>query len=138
MTEKNNAKCSICGKDYHVCRSCKDSINLVPYKNFVDTPNCYKVFQVVRGFNTGMYTKDEARERLQNVDLSGISFRPHIKSTIDNILKEESFKKKNKKDRIHLEVVEPVVEMVEEPIIEVVEESIEGLVIEPTEESVVE
>lgn len=130
MTERNNAKCSICGKDYHVCRSCKDSINLAPYKMFTCSSECYKAFQVVRGFNTGIYTKDEAKEKLQNVNLDSINFRPHIKATVDGILKEESFKKKNKKDRFHLEMVESVIETVEEPV--------EELVIEPAEESVAE
>lgn len=90
MAQKNNATCSICGKEYYACFSCKDSMQLHPFKNFTDTAEHYKVFQVVRGFSTGMYTKDEAKEKLNNVNLDDIeSFRPHIKQIVKDILKEK-------------------------------------------------
>ena len=90
MTEKNNATCKICGKPYYVCMSCADSMKLHPYKSFTDTAEHFKVFQVVRGLSTGVYTKDEAKEKFKNVDLKDIeSFRPHIKDIIKDVLKEE-------------------------------------------------
>jgi uncharacterized CHY-type Zn-finger protein len=90
MAERNNATCSICGKDYYMCMSCKDTIELHPFKKFTDTAEHYKIFQVVRGFSTGVYTKDEAKEKFKNIDLRDIeSFRPHIKKVIKDILKEE-------------------------------------------------
>lgn len=89
MAEKNNATCSICGKDYHMCLSCKDSMQLAPWKVHTDTSEHYKVFQIIRGVSTGVYNKDEARTKLKNVDLSDLnSFRPHIKKVIKDILKE--------------------------------------------------
>lgn len=89
MAEKNNATCSICGSPYHVCFSCKDSINITPWKLHTDTSEHYKIYQILRGFSTGVYDKDEAKERLKKVDLSDLnSFRPHIKKTIKDILKE--------------------------------------------------
>lgn len=91
MAEKNNATCSICGKPYYVCMSCKDSMQLHPYKSFTDTSEHYKVFQVVRGFSTGVYGKDEFKSKLKNIDLSDLdSYRPHIKDLIKNALKEEA------------------------------------------------
>ena len=90
MVENNNATCSICGKAYHLCLSCSDTMKLRPWKTYTDTQECFKVFQVVRGFSTGVYTKEEAKEKLQNVDLKDInSFRPHIKKIVKDILKEE-------------------------------------------------
>jgi uncharacterized CHY-type Zn-finger protein len=90
MAERNNATCSICGKGYYMCMSCKDTIELHPFKKFTDTAEHYKIFQVVRGFSTGVYTKDEAKEKFKNIDLRDIeSFRPHIKKVIEDILKEE-------------------------------------------------
>ena len=87
---ENNAVCSICGKAYHSCLSCSDAMKLHPWKIYTDTQECFKVFQVVRGFSTGVYTKGEAKEKLQNVDLKEInSFRPHIKKIVKDILKEE-------------------------------------------------
>ena len=88
---ENNAVCSICGKEYRMCLSCSDAMKLHPWKIYTDTSECFKVFQVVRGFSTGVYTKDEAREKLQSVDLKDInSFRPHIKQIVKDILKEEN------------------------------------------------
>lgn len=102
MAEKNNAKCSICGRDYYACLACKDSMSLSPWKSFTDTAEHYKVFQVVRGFSTGVYSKDEARTKLKNIDLSDIeSFRPHINKIVKDILKEE--------------IVEPVIDI--EPMV---------------------
>jgi hypothetical protein len=61
-----------------------------PWKVFTDTSEHYKVFQVVRGLSTGVYTKDTAKEKLKNIDLKDIeSFRPHIKDIIKDVLKEE-------------------------------------------------
>lgn len=87
---ENNAKCSICGKEYYACLSCHDSIKANPWKVFTDTAEHYKVFQVIRGLSTNVYTKEEARDKLKNINLNDLeSFRPHIKKIIKNILKEE-------------------------------------------------
>lgn len=99
MAEKNNATCSICGKDYYVCLSCRDSIQLSPFKKFTDTSEHYKIFQVLRGYNTGVYNKDEAKEKFKNIDLHDLEdLKPSIKTTIKDILKE------------------PVVEIIEEKV----------------------
>jgi hypothetical protein len=89
MAEKNNAKCSICGNDYHMCLSCKDAMSAHPWKIHCCTSEHYKVFQIIRGLSTGVYTKDEVREKLQNVNLEDLNtFRPHIKKIIKDILKD--------------------------------------------------
>ena len=90
MAEKNNATCSICGKEYHVCLSCKDSIQLAPWKIHTDTSEHYKVYQIIRGLSTGVYSNTEAKAKLKNVDIKDVeSFRPHIKKIIKDVLKEE-------------------------------------------------
>ncbi len=90
MTEKHNATCKICGKSYYACTSCADSIKLHPYKIFTDTAEHFKVFQAVRGFSTGVYTKEEFKSKLQNIDLSDLeNYREHIKMLIKDVLKEE-------------------------------------------------
>lgn len=90
MAEKNNATCSICGSPYYVCLACRDSLKVNPWKVHTDTAEHYKVYQIIHGFSTGVYTKDEAKEKFKNVDLSDLnSFRPHIKKIIKDILKEE-------------------------------------------------
>ena len=90
MAENNNATCSICGSPYHVCHSCKDSIQLQPWKIHCCSVDCYKVYQTVRGFSTGVYTKDEFKSKLKNIDLSNLEdYREHIKVLIKDALKED-------------------------------------------------
>lgn len=119
MAEKNNATCAICGEPYYVCMSCRDSLKINPWKVHTDTPNCYKVYQVVHGFSTGVYTKDEAKDKLKNIDLGNLnSFRPHIKKIIKDILKEDKpvVKIVEKVEPIETEVAEVKEEVVEKTI----------------------
>lgn len=121
---ENNATCSICGSGYHLCLSCRDSIQLAPYKMHCCSAPHYQVHQIIHGLSTGVYTKDEAKIKLKNVDLHDVeSFRPHIKEIIKNILKEEK----------------PVVKIVEKvkPVVKEVE-SVETEIAEVKEETVVE
>ena len=93
--EKNNATCSICGNEYYVCLSCKDKMKLHPWKIHCCSADCFKVFQVVRGFSTNVYTKDEFKSKLKNIDLSNLeNYREHIKVLIKDTLKEDSVETK--------------------------------------------
>lgn len=88
MANKTNATCSICGNGYYMCLSCRDNTN--SWKIYTDTAEHYKVFQVVRGFSNNVYTKDEAKAKLKNINLVDLeSFRPHIKKIVKDILKED-------------------------------------------------
>ena len=114
MVEKNNAVCSICGKPYHLCLSCKDSMKLHPWKIHCCSSECYKTFQIVKGFNNGVYTKEEAKEKFKNVDLKNLGdFVPHIKKIVKDILKEEKVVVKATK-----KIEDTVVENVESVMIE--------------------
>lgn len=126
MAEKNNAVCDVCGKEYYVCLSCSDAMRLHPYKSFTDTAEHFKVFQVVKGFLTGVYTKDEAREKFKNIDLKDMdSFKPHIKKIIKDVLKE---------DKTVVKVVEKIENTVVKDIEEVKVEKTETVedVVKPT------
>lgn len=91
MSEQINATCSICGNGYHLCLSCKDKMKLNPWRIHTDTSSCYQVFQVVKGYNTGIYNKEEFKSKLKNIDLSNLeSYREHIRDLIKDALKEES------------------------------------------------
>lgn len=90
MSEQINATCSICGKGYHLCLSCKDSMKLHPWKIHTDSASCYQVFQVVNGYSTGVYNKEEFKSKLKNIDLSNLeNYRDHIKVLIKDTLKED-------------------------------------------------
>lgn len=90
MAEKINASCSICGKGYHKCLSCKDKMAASPWKMYCCSSEHYKVYQVLHGFNVGVYTKDEAKEKLQSINLSDLSeFRDSRRQLIKSIMKED-------------------------------------------------
>jgi len=90
MAEENNAVCAICGRGYHLCLSCKDKMALTPWKKHTDTSEHYKIYQILHGYSTGVYTKDEAREKFESVDLSDFdSLRENIKDIISDIRKVE-------------------------------------------------
>lgn len=85
----NNSVCSVCGKGYHLCVSCKEKIKVQPWKVVTDTSEHYKIFQIIRAYNTGIYTKDEAKEKLSHVDLNDMNtFIKSIKDKINEILTE--------------------------------------------------
>lgn len=98
MSKENlNATCSICGKKYHMCVTCSEVKSFMPWRTIVDTVNCYKIFLILRDYTNKAKTKESAKADLEKCDLSGISiFIPEVKSTIEEILKEETKIKKIK------------------------------------------
>lgn len=87
MAEKINATCAICGKGYHLCMSCKDMISLTPWKKHTDTSEHYKIYQIIHGYSTKVYTKAEAKAKLKKVDLSDFdTLRDNIKAVITDIM----------------------------------------------------
>lgn len=87
MAEKINATCAICGKGYHLCMSCKDMISLTPWKKHTDTSEHYKIYQIIHGYSTKVYTKAEAKVKLKKVDLSDFdTLRDNIKAVITDIM----------------------------------------------------
>lgn len=88
MEQKNNAICAVCGKGYYMCMSCKETKDLHPWKLHTDTSEHYKIYQILRGYTTGKYNKSEAKERLQNVNLSDLNtLNSNIQKAINDIMK---------------------------------------------------
>lgn len=115
MAEKINATCAICGKGYHLCMSCKDMISMTPWKKHTDTSEHYKIYQIIHGYSTNVYTKAEARAKLKKVDLSDFDMlRDNIKSVITDIMDVDVVApvKKVNRNRNTKTVVKPVVEPV--------------------------
>lgn len=97
---ENNTTCKICGKGYYICMSCK-SHKLNPWKTYTDTPEHYKIFQVIHGYSTGVYNKVEAKQRLESIDLSDLKeLRENIQLVIKEIMSDNKDKKikSDKKD----------------------------------------
>lgn len=84
--KKYNATCSICGKPYNMCYSCDKKNAQLIWKRFCCCPEHYKIYQVVHGYTTGLYTDAEANKKLANIDLSDLDeLRPNIKEIIKKI-----------------------------------------------------
>lgn len=115
MAEKSNATCPICGKRYYKCLSCKSKMSAQPWKEYTCTSSHYQVYQVLRGYNFGMYAKEEAKSRLQNIDLSDLNnFQESKQKIIKEIMKE---------DKKIAKTVEPIVEETTEDVVEIAEVS---------------
>ena len=115
MAENINATCAICGNGYHLCMSCKDMISLTPWKKHTDTSEHYKIYQIIHGYSTKVYTKAEAKAKLKKVDLSDFdTLRDNIKSVITDIMGTDVAApiKKVTRTRNTKTVAEPVVEPV--------------------------
>jgi hypothetical protein len=118
---ENNATCSICGNGYHLCLSCRDAMQLAPYKVHCCSADCYKVFQVIRGFSTRVYAKEEFISKLKKLDLSNLeNYREHIKAIIKDALKEEKPVVKAVK-KVETVEVDKTIETVETEVAEVAE-----------------
>jgi hypothetical protein len=60
---------------------------LHPWRTHTDTSEHYKVYQVLLGYNTGVYDIAEAKAKLQNVDLSDRNtYVKEIKEVIEKIM----------------------------------------------------
>lgn len=87
MRERKNATCAICGKGYEMCYSCRKNDPSSLWKIHCDTPEHYKIFQVVNGYTAGVYDIDEAAKKFENINLSDLEeLRPNIKKIIKEIL----------------------------------------------------
>lgn len=102
MVEQNNATCAVCGKEYHVCQSCRNQLSFVPWRTITDTANCYKIHIILNDYTNKRITKHKAKEQLEMCDLTGMSgFLPEIKAAVESIVKEEAtneHRKTRKKD----------------------------------------
>lgn len=70
-----------------MCLSCKEYTRLHPYQLHTDTAEHYKIYQVLHGYTAGIYSKDDARKKLLQVDLSDLnSYKENIINRINSIM----------------------------------------------------
>lgn len=79
------AVCSICGKEYRACLSCKEKMKIMPWKRLTDTEECYKIFLTLQSYTNKNTTKEEARSALEKVKFNKEELKPHIQAAIDEI-----------------------------------------------------
>lgn len=98
MANNNNTTCAICGKGYRMCLSCDSGDASKHWRIHCDTPEHYKIFQVIHGYTSGVYTKAEAARKLGKIDLSDYNeLRDVVKENIDKILEKPSDTKRSVK-----------------------------------------
>ena len=83
------AKCIVCGKEYSVCRSCKDVKEYRPWRTVCDTIECYKLFLVVSGYNNGQIVKNDARKQLAKIKYDIDDLGDGMQKIIKDILAEQ-------------------------------------------------
>lgn len=87
MTDnKINAHCAICGKGYHVCKSCATQTAFKPWRTITDSMEHYKIYMAIHGYTISR-DKEAAKKALEACDLSGLEhFNKEIKAVIEEIM----------------------------------------------------
>lgn len=102
--KKYNATCAICGKPYNMCYSCDKKNAQLVWKRFCCCPEHYKIYQLVHGYTTGLYTKSEAKRKLKNIDTSDIDeLRSHIRDILMDIMGSDKSGKSVVEDKVDAE-----------------------------------
>ena len=87
---KVNRVCKTCGKAYYYCSNCNKSINSPQWMLMWDTENCKNVYEIVSNYAQGVFSKDDARKRLEKCDLKQkYTFNKKIANYIDEIMKKD-------------------------------------------------
>ena len=84
--KKINHYCVVCGVGYHACDSCVKEKTFTPWRTLTDTIEHFKIFMVLKDYNNKMIDRDQAKNLLSNVDLSGKeNFKDSIKRLLADI-----------------------------------------------------
>lgn len=86
-----NHWCVLCGAGYHSCDTCSKEKHFTPWRTLTDTMEHYKIFMVLKNYNNKLISKEEARELLADLNLSGQdSFKESAKNLLADIFSETS------------------------------------------------
>ncbi len=90
MREKGSRKCIICGSDYIYCPRCGKGNKDETWRYLYDTELCNEIFNVLSSFAHNHIKKEEAREKLEALDIpKGMKFTAEIKKQIDIVMAKE-------------------------------------------------
>ena len=70
MAQKNNRICIVCRKEYSYCGNCSEDRLKEPWHAIYHNANCKDIFNVASDYLAGLITKEEAREKFDDCDLS--------------------------------------------------------------------
>lgn len=94
MSEAKKATCTICGKKYDLCLSCKKQLSITPWKEVADTEVCYKLYMCLLQYNNGYLSKEEAQKQLSNINYNLEDLRDSVRDNINKILSDSKSVKK--------------------------------------------
>lgn len=87
---RRNRSCYLCGESYQYCPTCSQDRTKPAWMAEFHSENCKNIFDICTRFNMKMFTKDEAKEAIEQCDLSNKeNFRPSVQRTLSNLLKVE-------------------------------------------------
>ena len=86
MSEAKKATCSICGKKYDLCLSCRKELSVRPWKEVADTENCYKIYMCLLQFNNGYLSKEDAKKQLERINYNHEELLDNVKENIKTII----------------------------------------------------
>lgn len=82
-------KCIVDLKDYRYCNHCNEFNSQETWRFLFCCENCRDIYHTVEDYNSGKLTADEAKERFEKYDLSGLDhFQKFVKRDIEGIFEE--------------------------------------------------
>jgi hypothetical protein len=97
---RRERNCYLCGKDYKYCPTCTQDRMKPSWMAEFHSESCKNIFDICTRYNMGIMTKEDAREALDNCDLSNkANFKSYVQTDLKNIFADESPKKAKSKTR---------------------------------------
>ena len=93
MGKSDISVCTVCGKPYKTCLSCKGLNITKPWRSITDTVNCYKIFLVLNQYNNHHITKEAAKRQLEEIPFIKKDLKQSIQNEIDAIMAKFCFSK---------------------------------------------
>lgn len=116
----NNKTCIVCSEKYTFCPSCAEFDHLPRWYNIYHNENCKNIFNIAARYLEGALTKEEARSKFQECDLS---YKDKLNKKIVEVINEVSVKKRATKSNVPKQtIVEELVDVVEETTAEQISE----------------
>lgn len=116
-------QCLVCKTTYEFCQFCSRFDHLPRFMTTFCSQNCKDVFDTACAYEQGKMSQGEAKENLNNLDLSRrMYYTGSIATSVNKILGEDSKK----------ETEEVVVEKEEDKATDIAKETVDDLAVEPT------
>jgi len=83
--ENINHWCSVCGKGYHTCDSCRNTQSFTPWRSITDTIEHYKIHLIITDYQNGYMSKEEANKKLANICFQISELKEGVQKVINEI-----------------------------------------------------